>query len=388
MRNFSVYAFGSILLFLLLCCTRAPLPPGKEPLSLDDTLSSEKHDFQLELLAEGLQTPWSMDWLPDGTALFTDRRQGKVFILDEKTKHTTSICNTPQVFTFQDSGMREVLVHPDYPNNGWIYLSYDIMDADSSSTLRVDRLRLSNNCFIDQQKLFEAHPWYRSGYHYGGRMVLNEGYLYITVGDRHFRDSAQLLHTHNGKIIRLYEDGRVPLDNPFVQTPGALPEIWSYGHRTPQGLRFHPQSGELYEHEHGPKGGDEINIILPGRNYGWPLITYGEEYQGGPIGQGITHHENMEQPLFYYTPSIAPSDIIFYSAEIFPKWKGNLFLGAMAGKHLRRLVIEDRRIIHEEQLLAGRGWRFRFIRQGPRGYLYFGKDIGDIWRMKPVVVDD
>jgi len=222
------------------------------------------------------------------------------------------------------------------------------------------------------------------GDHYGCRLLLRDGFLFISMGDRLTRDSAQNLSTHNGKIIRLHEDGRLPADNPFLSTPQARPEIWSYGHRNQQGMDFHPQTGELWIHEHGPKGGDEINIVRPGRNYGWPIITYGEEYEGGPVGKGLTQQEGMEQPVYYYVPSIAPSGMTFYTGEAFAAWKGDIFLGAMAGRHLNRLVIEGNEVIEEERLLEDLHWRIRCVKQGPDGALYIAVDQGMIVRLRPV----
>jgi glucose/arabinose dehydrogenase len=205
------------------------------------------------------------------------------------------------------------------------------------------------------------------------------------MGERYFlRDSAQTLSNHLGKILRVFEDGSIPPDNPFVNVRGDLPEIWSYGHRNAQGLAINPTTGELWEHEHGPKGGDEINVIKPTLNYGWPVICYGIDYDDKPIGDGITGKEGMEQPLYYYVPSIAPSGMEFYSSETIPQWKGNLFIGAMALKHLNRLVIDDNKVIKEERLLVEKEWRVRCVRQGPEGYLYLGIDTRGIVRIKPI----
>jgi len=191
------------------------------------------------------------------------------------------------------------------------------------------------------------------------------------------------LGNHLGKILRVFEDGSIPPDNPFVNAKGALPEIWSYGHRNPQGLAINPATGELWEHEHGPKGGDEINVIRPALNYGWPVICYGIGYDDQPIGDGITEKEGMEQPLYYYVPSIAPSGMEFYTSETIPQWKGNLFIGAMALRHLNRLVIEGDKVIKEERLLVEKKWRIRCVRQGADGLLYLGVDEGGIVRIKP-----
>ena len=211
-----------------------------------------------------------------------------------------------------------------------------------------------------------------------------DGYLYITTGDGYeFRDHAQQLDNSLGKVIRLHDDGRIPEDNPFVGREGTRPDIYAYGVRNPQGMARHPQTGAVWINEHGPQGGDEINIIQPGVNYGWPVITYGEEYGGGPIGDGISRHEGMAQPLWYWRPSIAPSGFAFYQGDAFPGWEGSVFSGALALQHLNRLVIEDGRVMHEERLLGDREWRVRLVELGPDGYLYLGVDQGMILRLVP-----
>ncbi len=345
---------------------------------------SQKEDFRLELVAQGMRVPWSMDWLPDGRALISDRRKGQIYLLSPRDTTLTEVCNAPDAFSYLDSGMREVLVPPNYAQDSWIYISYDLGREDSTSTLVVERAQLAGDCLEKREVLFTAQPWYKSNYHYGGRLVCRDDYLFITVGDRHFRDSAQLLHTHNGKIMRLHLDGRIPEDNPFVGVPTARPEIWSYGHRNPQGLALQPGSNQLWENEHGPKGGDEINIIQKGLNYGWPAITFGEEYEGGPVGKGLAHQTGMEQPFRHYSPSVAPSGLTFYSGAAFSQWKGNLFFCAMSQRNLYRLTIEEGRIRGEERLLERKGWRIRFIEEGPDGLLYFGTTEGEVWRMKPI----
>jgi len=215
--------------------------------------------------------------------------------------------------------------------------------------------------------------------------VLKDGYLFIGMGEKtDLRDSAQTLSNHLGKILRIYEDGRVPDDNPFADTLNAKPEIWSYGHRNPNGLILNPSTGDLWEHEHGPKGGDEVNIIKPGLNYGWPVISYGVNYDDTPVGEGLSEKEGMEQPIYYYKPSIAPSGMQFYTSDVIPAWKGNLFIGAMVLKHLNRLVIENNKVVKEERLLTGKNWRVRSVKQGPDGYLYLGVDGGKILRIMPI----
>lgn len=350
----------------------------------ENVIKSEAVNFQLDTISSDFFVPFGMDWLPDGRMLVTERPEGKLSLLDPATGVVEEVCNLPPVHQRKYVGMMDVLVHPRYDENGWIYLAYTVGRADSATTTAVDRMKLKGNCLEERERLFLAQPYYKTGDHYGCRLLIRDDYLFFSIGDRLTRDSAQSLATHNGKIIRLHDDGRIPSDNPFLNHPHARPEIWSYGHRNQQGMDFHPLTGELWIHEHGPKGGDEINIARPGRNYGWPIITYGEEYAGGPVGKGWSYKQGMEQPVYYYVPSIAPSGMIFYTADQFPEWEGDIFLGAMAGRHLNRLVLEGGEVVKEERLLEDFHWRIRCVKQGPDGALYLAIDQGMILRMRAV----
>lgn len=364
--------------------TTAPLPrqPVLDSVGSSWTYESEQARFRVEVIATGIRVPWGIAFLPDGRALVTDRPVGRLELMDATTGRLTAVDGMPEVHGQVDGGILDVVLHPDYARNGWIYISYAV-HLDSGNTTVVDRARLRGTTLVDRQRLFTARPVVDNSNHFGCRLVLADGYLFISLGERDTRDLAQDLGSHNGKIIRIHDDGRVPRDNPFVGRAGALAEIWSYGHRNPQGLARNPRTGELWEHEHGPKGGDEINIIRRGRNYGWPVITYGEEYTGGPVGAGLTQKEGLEQPVFYYRPSIAPSGMTFYTGDAFPGWRGSVFIGGMAIKHLNRLVVDGARVMHEERLLADRGWRVRSVAQGPDGFLYVGIDGGMIVRIRP-----
>lgn len=337
--------------------------------------------IRVEVVADGLDVPWGMAFLSDGRALVTER-PGRLSIVDLSSGELVRVDGVPRVFASGQGGLLDIVLHPDYASNGWIYFSYSAPMRGGATTV-VDRARLEGSRLVERQRVFAAQPVSRASSHFGGRLVLHNGHLFVTVGDRTDRHRAQLLDTHKGKVLRLHDDGRVPDDNPFVDRRGALPEIWSYGHRNPQGLTLHPETGDLWEHEHGARGGDEVNRIQPGRNYGWPVITYGQEYRGGPVGDGITQKEGMEQPVHYYVPSIAPSGMVFYSGDKFPEWRGNLFIGALALRHLNRLVLQKGRVIREERLLQDRNWRVRFVRQGPDGFLYIGVDRGMIVRLRP-----
>jgi aldose sugar dehydrogenase len=337
--------------------------------------------FRLDTVVRGITIPYGMDFLPDGRMLVTDRSEGKMYLVNKGKKE--ALKNLPEVYAKDQAGIMDVLVHPAYASNGWIYYSYSGIRGSENGTV-VERAKIRGNALEDRQVLFTTFPFYTNGAHFGCRLALKEGFLFLTIGERYsLRDSAQRLGNHLGKVIRIREDGSVPSDNPFVSVAGARPEIWTYGHRNPQGLAIHPETGELWEGEHGPKGGDEVNLVQPGKNYGWPVITYGVEYSGATIGEGLTQKEGMEQPVHFYKPSIGPSGMVFYSGNAFPQWRGNLFMGAMALTHLNRLVIENNKVVREERLFEDRKWRVRSVKQGPDGFLYIGVDGGMVLRIRP-----
>ncbi|MCG8433775.1 MAG: PQQ-dependent sugar dehydrogenase [Gammaproteobacteria bacterium] len=348
----------------------------------NEVIKSEAHSFTVETIIEGLSIPRSLAFLSRSRALVTERRGGGISYLNIESGELSPLGNVPAVLAEGGSGMHDVILHPNYANNGWIYFAYSVL-TDKGSTLIVERAKLTATRLIQREQLFVADAYYDVHYHFGAELVIQGGYLFISTGDRRNRDDVQSLGNHVGKVIRLHDDGRIPDDNPYVSDEDARPEIWTSGHRNPQGMVLHPETGELWLHEHGPQGGDEINIVKPGSNYGWPVITYGEEYGGGPVGEGLYRKAGMQQPLYYYTPSIAPSGMSFYTADVFPKWQGNLFIGALGLTHMNRLVIEDNKVIHEERLLDDKNWRIRFIEQGPDGMIYFGSDDGAIRRISP-----
>lgn len=365
--------------------------------SAQQIFDSQRLRFQTEVVVTGLKQPSAMVFLPDGRALLVERQKG-VDLLDVKSGTLTPVeggpgpligtdtgvhdANRPETLTGEDAGFHDVVLHPDYPKNGWIYLSYSEGPRERSTTV-VDRYRLRENKFVDRQRIFTADAYSEDRFHYGGRMVFLDGYLFLTVGERHHQDRAQELTTDAGKILRLREDGTVPPDNPFIGTKDARPEIWSYGHRNPQGLVVHPETKELWENEHGPLGGDELNIIHRGANYGWPVISYGWQYDGGPIGKGIIKQEGMEQPVWVWTPGIAPSGFMIYTGSKFPQWRGSFFIGAMAGRHLNRIVVEGGRVVMEERLMNRQAGRVRMVAQSPDGYIYIGNDDGQLLRLRP-----
>ena len=362
------------------------------------TFDSELLRFEAKLVASGLKQPSALVFLPDGRGLLVERQKG-VDLFDADSGKLVPIQgdpealvgtdsgkqdpNRPATLTGEDAGYHDIVLHPDYAKNGWIYLSYSEGPRERSTTV-VDRYHLRDNRFVDRQRIFTADAYSEDRFHYGGRMVFLDGYLFLTVGERHHQDRAQELDTDAGKILRLRDDGTVPPDNPFLGTKDARPEIWSYGHRNPQGLAVRPETGELWEDEHGPLHGDEVNIIHRGGNYGWPVISYGWQYSGGAIGMGITRKDGMEQPVWVWTPSIAPSGMLFYTGSKFPQWHGDVFVGAMGGHHLSRLVIRDGHVVVEERLMNGKSGRIRLVAQSPDGFLYVGNDDGQLLQLRPV----
>jgi glucose/arabinose dehydrogenase len=378
LRFIKVIGISVILIILVFSCSEKDAK-RKESFAIE----SEGVKLKVELVTDSIIIPFGMDFLPDGRLLVTDRVVGHIVVVDTENGAKKLLQDVPKVVGAGDGGMLDILVHPDYDKNGWIYFSYSMGDT-SSNTMVVDRAKLDGLKLVQRERLFTALPFYNKPLHHGSRLVLKNGYLFIGMGEKtDLKDSAQTLNNHLGKILRVFEDGRIPPDNPYVNTRNAKPEVWSYGHRNPNGLSINPFTGEVWEHEHGPKGGDEINIIKPTLNYGWPVISYGVNYDDTPVNEGLTEKEGMEQPLYYYKPSIAPSGMQFYTSDVIPAWKGNLFIGSMVLTHLNRLVIKGNKVVKEERLLSDKKWRVRSIKQGPDGYLYLGVDGGRILRVMP-----
>ena len=359
----------------------------------DRVQASEHHAFRIVTVVEGLENPWSIAFLPDGDMLVTER-PGRLRRISGGVLQPEPIAGVPQVWARGQGGLLDVVLHPDFATNRLVYLSFSKPDADGSqATTAVVRGRLEGDRLAGVQEIFEAKAWSRGGNHFGSRLAFDrQDFLFVTVGDRGAnpdlataeRHPAQDLSNHQGTVVRLHDDGRVPQDNPFVNRPGALPEIWSYGHRNLQGLAFHPGTGDLWENEHGPQGGDELNLVQRGRNYGWPIIGYGLQYGGSVIHQG-TSRAGLEQPAHYWVPSIATSGLMIYTGDAFPAWKGSAFVGGLAGQQLARLTLDGQRVTGEETLMCGIG-RVRDIRQGPDGFIYIAFDSrggASIVRLEP-----
>ena len=347
--------------------------------------TAQDHKFRLYTITRGLDHPWGLAFLPNGDLIVTERR-GRLRRISGGKLLPKAIPGLPPVVADGQGGWLDVVVHPQFSKNRWIYLSYSAPKSDGSAT-RVIRAKLSDRGLSQITNIFEAKPATNSSHHFGSRLVFDRaGYLFITSGERGTADAAQSLKDHRGKVIRLMDDGRVPKDNPFVGRTDAFPEIYSYGHRNPQGMAMDPKTGAIFTHEHGARGGDEVNLIKPAINYGWPVITHGVSYAGFPIGSGSHHHPDMEQPLKFWVPSIAPSGMAFYTGKAFPKWQGNLFVGALAAKILVRLTVKGKTIISEERLLKDFNTRIRDVRNGPDGFLYLLTDEpnGAVLRLEPV----
>ena len=342
------------------------------------------HSFRVETFATGLNAPWGMAFLPDGRMLVTER-PGNLRLVETDGTVSEPIAGVPEVCACGQGGMMDVQLHPNYEDNGWLYLAYsDRQGRSKKGFTAVMRARLEGMTLVDQKDIYKAPEavYSSQGRHFGSRIVFDEaGYLYFTIGDRGQRDQAQRLDVPNGKVHRLHDDGRIPEDNPFVGTPGAVASIWSYGHRNPQGMDRHPETGALWATEHGPRGGDELNHVRKGLNYGWPVITYGRNYSGTKITD-ITEKEGMEQPALHWTPSIAVCGIAFYNGDVFPDWQNNLFVTSLKFGDIHRVVL-DGTAVAEEKVLFNPGGRPRDLITGPDGYLYIAIEAGQIVRLVP-----
>ena len=352
--------------------------------SAEQTFHSEHHDFKLTTITDGLERPWALAFLPNGDFLISER-VGRLRIVKDGQLKSKPLDGLPKnIYVEGQGGLLDVAIHPKFVTNNFVYISYAGRGKGGAST-EVARGRLINNQLKDTETIFVVKPKTPGGYHYGSRLVFAaDGTLFVTTGDRYDRlHDAQQPKNHLGSIIRINDDGSIPKDNPFVNHPSYQAEIFSYGHRNAQGITIRPSDKSIWSHEHGPRGGDEVNKLKVGANYGWPTITYGIDYSGAIISDK-THAPDMEQPVIYWDPSIAPSGMTFYTGERFPQWKGDLFVGALALKHLRRLEMKGDNVTQQEVLLEGMA-RIRDVRNGPDGYLYILTDEknGKLLRLEP-----
>jgi glucose/arabinose dehydrogenase len=351
------------------------------PSFAQDVVPSAHHDYRVATVADGLEHPWAIAFLPEGDILVTER-PGRLRIVRDGTLLPNAVPGVPAVRAEGQGGLLDVVLHPDFASNRLLYLSFSKPNADGSeSTTAVVRGRFENDELLDVEEIFEAQVWSEGRGHYGSRLAFDrDGYLFITVGDRQVDPSenqeshpAQLLTSHHGKVVRLHDDGTVPTDNPFADQSDALPEIWSYGHRNPQGLAIHPESNDVWVTEHGPQGGDELNLVQPGANYGWPVVGYGVNYGSGAALHRGTMGTGMEDPVRFWVPSIGASGLIVYTGDQFPSWQGNLLAGGLALQQIARLTMDGREVTAEETILRDVG-RVRDLRQGPDGYIYVAID--------------
>jgi glucose/arabinose dehydrogenase len=355
-----------------------------------ETFKSSAGDIKVETVAGGLVHPWALAFLPDGRMLVTER-PGRMRIVTPDGKLSAPLPGVPKVFAVSQGGLHDVVLDRGFADNKTIYFCFAERERGGGRTAlaraTLNEGKLGDGKLDDVKVIYHQQGPVSSGNHFGCRIAQgSDNNLFLTQGE-HFtdRDEAQKLTSDLGKIVRIAPDGSVPKDNPFAGRSDALPEIWSYGHRNAQGAAIHPQTGKLWEHEHGAKGGDEVNIPQAGKNYGWPVISYGINYDGTPVGSGKSSMPGMEQPIKYWVPSIAPSGMAFYTGDLFPSWKGSLFVGALAGQMLVRLTLDGEKVTGEERLLQGLRERIRDVRMGPEGALYLVTDnnAGRVLKVMP-----
>jgi len=355
-----------------------------QPLAVDAPPHRESSggvDFTATAITDRLKMPWSFAFMPGGDILLTERG-GALQRLNPDSGTLTPVAGVPEVFYEGQGGLLDVALHPDFTAHSWVYLTYSAPMGEGRSTTRLARALLKEDVLHNWQLLYTAEPAQNTKIHYGGRLLFADGYLYMTMGERGQRDLAQQLDNDLGKVLRFHPDGSIPTDNPFARTAGARPAVYSLGHRNPQGLARHPVTGELWVTEHGPQGGDELNRLRPGGNYGWPVITYGEEYGGGSIGEG-TAKAGMEQPVYHYVPSIATAGLSFYQGTQFPDWNGDAFIGALRAFHLNRLKFGLAGKVTEHRMLSELNFRVRDVKQGPDDNLYLLSEQGSLLRLEP-----
>jgi glucose/arabinose dehydrogenase len=357
---------------------------------VEGTQQTEEAAINVEILTDGLSHPWAIAFLPDGDALVTERR-GALRLLGADGALSEPIAGVPQVDARDQGGLLDVAIDPDFDENRLVYLSFSEPGSDGTNSTAVARgfLNADKTALESVAVIFSQQPKLPSTKHFGSRLVFDgEGHLFVTLGERseaRFREQAQALDSHLGKIVRIFPDGSVPDGNPFAEQADALPEIWSYGHRNIQAAAINPVTGVLWEIEHGPRGGDELNIVEQGKNYGWPVVSFGINYSGTPVGSGESSGPGFEPPIYQWTPVIAPSGMTFYEGDRFPDWKGDLFVGGLRSTALVRLELDGNSVAHEERILDDAGLRIRDVVEGPDGALYLltDEDNGKVLRLSP-----
>jgi len=372
-----------LLILLLASCNNSSSEDFKVLINEanENFIASEKLNYKIDTIATGLSNPWGLTFLP-GNELLVTERNGEIRIIRDDQLLENKVTGVPEVFARGQGGLFEIQLHPEYEENGWLYISF-ASPGNGGGNTAIMRARLDGQNLIDKEVIFQAKPFFSGGQHFGGRMEFDkDGFLYFSVGERGRQKNAQTLENHSGKIIRLKDDGSTPNDNPFVSDNNAEPEIFTYGNRNPQGMAVHPETGEIWTHEHGPMGGDEINIVKAGSNYGWPEATHGKNYNGTTISE-YTSKPGMADPLHYWDPSIAPCGMSFVTGDKYSSWKGNLLVGSLKFMYVARLELDGEKVIHEEKLLDGIG-RVRAITQGPDGLIYVSTEgPGMVLRIVP-----
>jgi len=347
----------------------------------DIPLQSEVVNYTFEKVVDGIDIPWAMAWLPDGRMLVTEK-SGTLYSVKNQVKSV--IQNVPSVVVRGQGGLLDVAVHPNFEKNNWIYLTFASAKGEEKGVnTELIRAELKDNTLVNLQTLYKATPNTTRGHHFGSRIVFDrDGFLYFTIGDRgNHPENPQDITRDGGKVYRIHDDGKIPADNPFVNQENAKKAVFSYGHRNPQGMALHPVTGQIWTHEHGPQGGDEINIVKKSANYGWPVITYGIDYDGSTISK-LTEKTGMEQPLYYWTPSIAPSGMAFVSSNKYPDWKGHLLVGSLKFQYLELLKLDGEKVIGRQKIATDLG-RLRDVRQGPDGYIYIAVEGKGIFKITP-----
>lgn len=372
MKRFNVPIIAVLL--LLVACKDEP----QNGIALND---NNAPDYRIETVIDGLSNPWGMDWLPDGSMLITEKNGEFLHYKDGTLKE---LQNGPDIYVRGQGGLLDIAVHPDYPSQPWIYFTFSSdSGAGSGGNTQLTRARIEDGSLTNIQTLYKAAPNSRAGQHFGSRIAFDlDGYIYFSIGDRGNREeNPQDLSRDGGKIYRLHDDGRIPQDNPFVGTGGAKEAVFSYGHRNPQGLIRHPETGVIWSHEHGPKGGDEINIIQKGKNYGWPVITYGVNYSGSKITDE-TARTGMEQPVYYWVPSIAPCGMDFVTGDRYPDWKGHLLVGSLKFNYIELVKLDGNKVIDRIKIAEDIG-RVRNVKMGPDGFIYVSIEGRGIFKIVP-----
>ena len=375
MKNL-IYLFAILTIVTFSCKEKS-----SKSIAINNNMS-EEFDYSIETVVEGLEIPWGMVFLPDNSILITEKKGELIHFKNGKKNHVEGL---PEIYVYGQGGLLDVELDPDYDKNGWIYLAFasDLEKDEKGGNTTIMRAKLSNDKLINNEILYKATPNTKSGAHFGSRLEFDRnGYLFFSVGDRLNRDvNPQDISRDGGKIYRINADGSIPSDNPFFNEKGAKQAIYSYGHRNPQGMAIHPETGKIWTHEHGPQGGDEINIIIAGKNYGWPKVSYGINYNG----TSFTDHTTLpgiEDPIHYWVPSIAPSGMAFVTSDKYPQWKGNVLVGSLKFQYVNRCVLENNKVIKEEKLLEELG-RVRCITEAPDGFIYVGIENKGIVRIIP-----